>query len=264
MSLVIVLAAALVCSVALPCFAADPTTASTNSALRPGISAGEIVARLNQSNQRRAAALHAYEGKRSYTLTYRGFPSGRDAEIEVVSHYQAPGSKRFDVISETGSKMIQSKVFDKLLEVESESAHAENLRETALTPGNYTFTLLGSKPSPYGGCYRLGVEPRRDNKLLYRGEICVNAADFAVETIDAEPAKNPSFWTKTPTSSTAIRRSDSSGFRPSIGPSPVSGWAVPRFSASCTRITNCTDPLSSALKGKGRSISPRPFGKTPL
>lgn len=196
MSLVIVLAAALVCSVALPCFAADPTTASTNSALRPGISAGEIVARLNQSNQRRAAALHAYEGKRSYTLTYRGFPSGRDAEIEVVSHYQAPGSKRFDVISETGSKMIQSKVFDKLLEVESESAHAENLRETALTPGNYTFTLLGSKPSPYGGCYRLGVEPRRDNKLLYRGEICVNAADFAVETIDAEPAKNPSFWTK--------------------------------------------------------------------
>ena len=40
------------------------------------------------------------------------------------------------------------------------------------------------------------MEPRRDNKFLYRGEICVNAADFAVETIDAEPAKNPSFWTK--------------------------------------------------------------------
>ena len=41
-----------------------------------------------------------------------------------------------------------------------------------------------------------GVEPRRDNKFLYRGEICVNAADFAVESIDAEPAKNPSFWIK--------------------------------------------------------------------
>jgi hypothetical protein len=160
------------------------------------MSAGEIVARLNQSNQQRAAALHAYEGKRSYTLTYRGFPSGRDAEIEVVAHYEAPGSKRFDVISASGSKMIQSKVFARLLEVESESAHAENQRETALTPGNYTFTLLGSRPSPYGGCYRLGVEPRGDNKLLYRGEICVNAADFAVETIDAEPAKNPSFWTR--------------------------------------------------------------------
>jgi hypothetical protein len=56
--------------------------------------------------------------------------------------------------------------------------------------------LLGSRPSPYGGCYRLGVEPRSDNKFLYRGEICVNAADFAVESIDAEPARNPSFWIK--------------------------------------------------------------------
>ena len=40
------------------------------------------------------------------------------------------------------------------------------------------------------------MEPKRDNKFLYRGEICVNAADFAVESIDAEPAKNPSFWIK--------------------------------------------------------------------
>ena len=37
-------------------------------------------------------------------------------EIEVIAHYQAPESKSFDVISEGGSKMIQSKVFSKLLE----------------------------------------------------------------------------------------------------------------------------------------------------
>jgi hypothetical protein len=195
-SVFIAIAAALVFSVALPCFAANPVPASTNSALRPGMSAEEIVARLSQSNEQRAAALHAYEGTRSYTLTYRGFPSDRDAEIQVVTHYEAPETKRFDVISGSGSEMIQSKVFAKLLEGESESAHAENQRETALTPDNYRFTLRGSRPSPYGGCYRLGVEPRRDNKFLYRGEICVNAADFAVETIDAEPAKNPSFWTR--------------------------------------------------------------------
>jgi len=36
----------------------------------------------------------------------------------------------------------------------------------------------------------------RDNKYLFRGEICVNGNDFAVEPIDAEPAKNPSIWIK--------------------------------------------------------------------
>jgi hypothetical protein len=39
-----------------------------------------------------------------------------------------------------------------------------------------------------------------DNKYLYRGKIWVDATDFAVARIDAEPAKNPSIWI----SSTAI------------------------------------------------------------
>jgi hypothetical protein len=113
-----------------------------------------------------------------------------------VAHYQAPESKSFNVISRGGSKVLQSKVLEKLLESEREASQAQNQLATALTPENYTFTLLGSRPSPYGGCYRLGVQPKRENKFLYRGEICVNAADFAVETVSAEPAKSPSFWTK--------------------------------------------------------------------
>lgn len=169
---------------------------ATSTAVMPGLKAEEIVARLKQNNEQRAAALRAYDGKRFYSLAYHGIPSSRDAKMEVVAHYTAPESKSFDVISGSGSKVIQTKVFLKLLESEREAARAENQRETALTPENYTFTLLGSRPSAYGGCYRLGVQPRRENKYLYRGEICVNAADFAVETIDAEPAKNPSFWIK--------------------------------------------------------------------
>lgn len=182
--------------VALPSFAAEPAPVATSGALRTGISVEEIVARLNRNNEQRAATLRAYEGKRSYVLSYRGFPSNRDAEMEVVAHYEAPESKSFDVVSGNGSKLMQSKVFSKLLESEREAADAEGQRQTALSPDNYAFTLLGSRPSPYGGCYRLGVEPRRDYKFLYRGEICVNAADFAVESIDAELAKNPSFWIK--------------------------------------------------------------------
>jgi len=182
--------------VAPAAFAADPAPVATASALTPGMTADEIVARLDRNSEQRAAALRAYEGRRSYRLIYHGFPSNREAGIDVTAHYQAPESKSFDVVSESGSKMLQSRVLLKLLESEREAACAENQRQTALTTDNYTFTLLGSRPSPYGGCYRLGVEPRRENKFLYRGEICVNAVDFAVETIDAEPARNPSFWIK--------------------------------------------------------------------
>jgi hypothetical protein len=169
---------------------------SSNSALIPGINVEEIVARLDQNNHQRALALRSYEGRRSYSLTYHGITGSRAAELEVVAHYQAPESKSFNVVSQSGSKVLQSKVLERLLESEREAAQVDNQRGTALTPENYKFTLLGSRPSPYGGCYRLGVEPKREDKFLYRGEICVNAADFAVESVNAEPAKNPSFWIK--------------------------------------------------------------------
>jgi hypothetical protein len=40
------------------------------------------------------------------------------------------------------------------------------------------------------------VEPRRKDKFLYRGRIWVDAGDFAVVRLKAEPTKNPSFWTR--------------------------------------------------------------------
>ena len=43
--------------------------------------------------------------------------------------------------------------------------------------------------------YVMRVEPLRETKFLYRGTIWIDSQDFAVTRIEAEPAKNPSFWT---------------------------------------------------------------------
>ena len=42
----------------------------------------------------------------------------------------------------------------------------------------------------------LAVYPKTRSKYLYRGKVWVDGTDFAVTRIDAEPAQNPSFWTK--------------------------------------------------------------------
>ena len=42
--------------------------------------------------------------------------------------------------------------------------------------------------------YVLAVQPKMPTKFVYRGRIWVNAQDFAVCRIEAEPAQNPSFW----------------------------------------------------------------------
>ena len=56
--------------------------------------------------------------------------------------------------------------------------------------------MIGYESSDKGSQYVLAVSPKTKSKYLYRGKVWVDATDFAVTRIDAEPAQNPSFWTK--------------------------------------------------------------------
>lgn len=170
----------------------DPVTAEPHAQL----STEEIVSNLVRRNLERAQSLGAYQGTRIYRLEYHGFPGSRTAEMIVDVKYRSPGTKEFSIRSEKGSQLVIDRVFMKLLQSEKEALTEEYQRRIALNPDNYRFKLAGNESTPAGLAYVLFVEPRTNDKLLYRGRIWVDAEDFAVVRIDAVPAKNPSFWTK--------------------------------------------------------------------
>jgi len=160
------------------------------------LNAQQVVERLVQMNVHRVQTLQSYQSTRIYRADYHGLGGARAAEMVVKVAYLSPGTKEFSVQSATGSKLIIDKVFKKLLEAEKEALTAEAQRRSALTEENYRFTLIGQENGPSGELYVLRVEPRSSDKFLYRGRIWVDASDFAVVRLEAEPAKNPSFWTK--------------------------------------------------------------------
>ena len=61
---------------------------------------------------------------------------------------------------------------------------------------NYDFELIGQEKTPTGLTYVLRISPKRKHAFLCSGRIWVDAKDFAVTRLEAEPAKNPSFWTR--------------------------------------------------------------------
>jgi len=160
------------------------------------LTAEQIVHNLARMNLYRAQALHAYQETRTYQVKYNGFLGARSAKMVVIMNYLSPGKKKFVVQSETGSKLIIDRVFKKLLEAEKEESSPSMEQRFALTNANYRFTLIGEENGFSGAAYVLEVEPRRKDKFLYHGRIWVDAGDFAVVRLEAEPAKNPSFWTK--------------------------------------------------------------------
>ena len=160
------------------------------------LTAEQVVQGLVWMNWKRTKAPRGYEGTRTYRLNYHGFPRNSRAEMIVKIKYRAPATKDFVVISQTGSRAIVDRVFKRLLAAEKEALTPENARRTALDPANYRFTLLDYKKRPTDSIYMLSVQARSNNKFSYRGQIWVDATDFAVVRIKAEPAKNPSFWIK--------------------------------------------------------------------
>lgn len=156
--------------------------------------AEQIVGRLDESNRLRAAQLKSYSDDRHYTVTYHGFPATLTASMMVEATYDAPTTKHFHIVSQSGSALLINHVLKKLLEAERDAARDPD--KTALTPANYTFRLLSPQTVEDRQCYVLQVTPKFSSKFLYRGKIYVDIQSYAVVQIDAEPAKNPSFWIK--------------------------------------------------------------------
>lgn len=171
-------------------------TGQPGPSVKAPLTADQVVQKLEENNQARALALHELHGSRLYRLQYRGFPGDKDAEMLVDLDYRCPDKKDFSIVSQTGSKFIIDRVFKKLLEGEQEAASEENRRRTALDTTNYDFFLSGYETTAGGARYVMAVTPKTKSKFLYRGKIWVDARDFAVTQIEAEPAKNPSFWIK--------------------------------------------------------------------
>jgi len=186
--------------VLLTLIALSPATSAAQDAVRTGVvaplSLSEIVDKMTEKNAERAKALEHYRGTRSYQLDYKGFPKNMHAEMTVDLTYDAPATEEFTIVSQSGPKWMVDRVLKRLLETERESIQDENRRRVQITEENYNFTLLDTQNTD-GACpYVLGVEPKLPTKFLFRGRIWVDAKDFAVCRIEAEPAKNPSFLIK--------------------------------------------------------------------
>jgi hypothetical protein len=112
--------------------------------------------------------------------------------MEVEYHYNAASGKSFRIVTQSGSKMLCEKVLKRA--VESEKEASQDKAAMALTAANYRFRLVGSENVGGRPAYVLEVEPISPSKFLIRGKIWVDAEDFALMKVEAEPAKNPSFW----------------------------------------------------------------------
>ncbi len=156
--------------------------------------AEEIVARMGAHDLQRQASIEGYAGMRRYVLENLNFQ--KHAEMLVQVNGDREGTKHFEVMSEEGWKAAHTHVLRKMLESETETSRPEARAQSKLNPENYDFKIVGTELVGERLAYVLEVSPRRKEKYLFRGRIWVDAEDYALARAEGQPAKNPSFWTK--------------------------------------------------------------------
>lgn len=158
----------------------------------PNLTIAQVLDQMQRHDQRQKKELKHYIAVRHYLAEYRGYAKVISAKMDVEVTYNASSGKSFRILSQSGSTILCDKVLKRA--VDSEKEAAQDTSANALTTANYKFRLLSKENLNGRLAYIIEVVPLRESKFLYQGKIWVDAADFAVVKIEAEPSKNPSFW----------------------------------------------------------------------
>jgi hypothetical protein len=158
----------------------------------PDMNETRLFTELLTHNELRNAALVGYTEQRIYEVTDT---AGKVRALERGQmEYHAPDRKTFVTTSESGSGLVRRLALNPLIASEIEAASGKQHHDSAITPANYTFALLGEQQvGPYH-CFVVRAIPKRSDKYLFEGTVWIDTHDYAVVRIAGHPAKKLSFW----------------------------------------------------------------------
>jgi hypothetical protein len=160
------------------------------------ISLVQIVAALEQTENRKQHDLKAYSSTRRYVLKNDRF--NQDAEMMVKMAFTSETGKHFEILSEHGTEGLSRRLLRKVLDGEAETSRTQAKEFSKVTPKNYEFRLLGSELYSGRQCYMLGIKPKVKSKYLLDGKVWVDSGDFQLVRMEGRTAASLSFFVGKP------------------------------------------------------------------
>jgi hypothetical protein len=115
---------------------------------------------------------------------------GQEAWLDAWTELDERGF-HFNIVSETGSDYIRTKVLKAVLKREQELVADGDCRRSELTPDNYEFQDV----SQGDGERYVILKPKRKDILLVDGRMVLSQDGTELLRVEGRLSKNPSFWT---------------------------------------------------------------------
>jgi len=148
-----------------------------------------IVAGLEATSIRQRRRVESFRTNKTFTIMHDGKTR---AQVVAALQFTAPDVKTFAVLESRGSDFLRDRIINKLMQTEIEIEQRSNQTRVAISPDNYEFAAALDD----GDDFVIGVVPRRQDELLFKGRIWITKDGLHLKRIEGELAKNPSFWTR--------------------------------------------------------------------
>lgn len=175
----------LVCAILIGAAAMSAQASFTSP---PPVDLDTIVGRMIHAQHQNAAHARAFTVKRDYQL----LDNDRESKAHVVANitFVPPHQKQYQIESARGG--LGEKILRDVLTRETEAPKVPG--STAISTDNYEFQLIGTEIVDGRRCYILGLNPKRNDKNLVRGQAWVDAETYNIRKIEGKTAKSPSWW----------------------------------------------------------------------
>ena len=136
-----------------------------------------------------------------YTVTehyavFRGHDTSKPtAEMLVRTTYRKEAGKSYEILSQSGSSLWRNEVLKTLLENEQRMSRPGNVETALINSSNYEMKLDNNPAQMLNGrqCLVLDITPRRKSQYLFKGQLWVDAHDYAIVQLKGTAAKSAIF-----------------------------------------------------------------------
>jgi len=159
----------------------------------PDLSA--IVRGVDTSVKDRLDRLNSYTVTEHYAV-FRGHDDAKPtAEMMVKTTYRKDTGKSYEILSQSGSSLWRNEVLKTLLENEQRMSQPGNVETALINSSNYEMKLDRNAAQMLNGrqCLVLDITPRRKSQYLFKGQLWVDAHDYAIVQLKGTAAKSAFF-----------------------------------------------------------------------
>jgi hypothetical protein len=156
-----------------------------------------VIRGVDQAEVARETKLAGYSVTGHYTVRSNRFQTSAEMTVSIV--YRKGAGKSYQVLSRSGSSVLQTRVLDRLVQEEQEMSRGDIRQHVVVTSANYKMKLISKEPVVGRPCEVLELSPLTKSPHLLKGRAWVDVEDHSLVRIEGKPAASVSFWAGRPT-----------------------------------------------------------------